>query len=196
MIMTRGKIQPETKVIRKVLGFINNLHPKELQKANKEFQATQEAQSAKDDTTYYSGFLSYFLLQRKIKGATPMEYALLFPLDFFTKNDRKIIRNFVEYNDSLFQVVHINRKDYLIKNVIDSKKYLIKTIDFPNLLKVNDYISALIVKSQKGSYFFYGNVRAYSKENGEELKKYVLKNIKKIKPRHYPEIEWEIDKQE
>lgn len=192
--MTRGKGQPEAQVIGKVLDFINNLFPHELKRATKEFRTTQEAKIVSDEAAYYRGLLSYFLIQRTINGATPMEYAISFPLGFFTKKDKRIIANFVGHIESLFVVKQISngRKDFLLQDITNHKEYLVKTIDFPDLLKEGDIISALIVKKVEGTYFFYSNVLTYDTENALKMKKWLIRKRNEIQKRMVPEIDWEI----
>ncbi|MBI2671796.1 hypothetical protein HYX16_02585, partial [Candidatus Woesearchaeota archaeon] len=76
-----------------------------------------------------------------------------------------------------------NRKDYLIQNVLDDRKYLVKTIDFPSKLIIGDFISALIIKKLDDNYFFYGLVISFSRENGLKIKKDFLKKYEELKNR-------------
>lgn len=191
--MKRAKKQEEIVVIEKVFDFITHTFPKEMKKAAKEFRKSPEAETAQDERSYSRGFISWFLLERETNlGLTPMELAYNFPLDFFTAQDRKIIKNFTEHVLSLFEVKRINNKRFLLKNVVDSKEYTVKTIDFPNVLEEDDCIQALIVKKLEGHYFFYGNVFTYARAEGLKIKEYLLKNVGKIRKRPKPEIEWEI----
>lgn len=183
----------EVTVIEKVFDFVVHTFPKELKKASKEFKKSDEAEAAKDERTYERGLLSWFLLERKTNlGLTPMELAYLCPLDCFTNRDRRIIKNFIEHTISLFEVKKIHNKDYLLENVIDKKEHLVNTIDFPDIVKEGEFIRALIVKKLEGGYFFHGNVLTYTKQDGLEIRDFLLKNIKKIKKRKKPKIEWEI----
>jgi hypothetical protein len=49
-----------------------------------------------------------------------------------------------------------------------------------------------MIKKYEGHFFFYGNVWTYTKEEGMNIKDYLLKNIKKKRKTQKPEIEWEI----
>ena len=186
------KENQEAKVIGKVLQFINSMFPKELKKANKEYQNTQEAKMTTDKALYYRGFLSYFLIQRMINGATPMEYAYSLPLNYFSNVEKTIIQRFINHTESLFEIKLIskNRKNFLIIDVTNNKKYSVITLDFPDILKEHDIIRALIVKKTKQDYFFYGNVWSYNKQEALKTKMPILLEIKE--KRKIPKIEWDI----
>ncbi|MBS3114104.1 hypothetical protein J4448_03305 [Candidatus Woesearchaeota archaeon] len=192
--MEKAKKQEEVIVIEKVFDFITHTFPKDLKKAAKEFKKSVEAQAANDERDYTRGLMSYFLLERKINlGLTPMELAQSFPLDFFTKQDRKIINNFVDHTTSIFDVKRKNGKEILLEDAVSGRRYLVKTIDFPDVLENGEFVKAILVKKLEGDYFFYGNVLTYARAEGLKMKEYLLKNIGKIKKRQKPEIEWKIE---
>ena len=110
-----------------------------------------------------------------------MEHAFLFPFDYFSRQDKQIIDNFVDHIESLFVIMDIKGKDYTLKNTVNGRKYLVKTIDFPELIKKGQTVRALIVKRLDGYYFFYGNVWTYSAEEEKEMKEYVQRLVKKSK---------------
>lgn len=176
-----SNVQPEIQVIGKVLDFIDHTFPGELKKASQEYEKTTEAKTAKGTSEFYNGFLSYFLLQRKINGGTPMEHAFLFPFDYFSRQDKQIINNFVDHIESLFEIVDVKGKDYTIRNTVNGRKYLVNTIDFPVLIKKEQLVRALIVKRNEGSYFFYGNVWTYAPEDEKEMREYVQRFVKSKK---------------
>ena len=94
-----------------------------------------------------------------------------------------MIGNFLAFKKTLFEIKYIsrNRKDYLIQDVLDDRKYLVKTIDFPSKLIIGDFINALIIKRLDDNYFFYGLVTSFSRENGLEIKKDFLKKYEELK---------------
>lgn len=194
----KPKRPKEVIAIDKVLGMINYLFPREIKKAEKAYEKTQEGEWAKGREEYDRGLNAYFVLKHIIKGATPIEYANSFPLSYFSQEDRKVIKNFLNFNESLFEVKAIsgNRKDYSIED-IDGKAYLVKTIDFPDVLKEGEFIRAILIKNLAGDYFFYGNVLSYSREEGPKVKDALLAIMKKEGQwpliRETPEIEWEIE---
>ena len=47
-----GKMEPEVEIIRKVLEFTHAAHPKELKKAAREFQLSEEADLPRDKYQY------------------------------------------------------------------------------------------------------------------------------------------------
>ena len=194
MTMKNAKTQEEVKVIEKVFDFIMHICPHDLKKAAKEFKEGVEAQSVNNERGYTRGLTSYFLLERKTNlGLTPMELAQSFPLDFFTKQDRKIINNFVDHTTSIFDVKRKNGKEILLEDAVSGRRYLVKTIDFPDVLENGEFVKAILVKKLEGDYFFYGNVLTYARAEGLKMKEYLLKNIGKIKKRQKPEIEWKIE---
>ena len=191
--MARDNKKPqEVELIWKVVDFITNIHPNEIKKASKEFQKIDNTKLGRE--AYERELLAWFLLKRNIKGATPMEYAYSFPLDFFTREDKEIIKNFINYIESFFEVAKISKdkKDYEIVDITSNKRYLIKTIDFPDVLQEKGFIRALIVK--KGNhYFFYGNVAQYTKKEEKRLKKEILSGYYAHKKRESLEIKWDIE---
>lgn len=181
--------QLEVEVINKVVDFVMHMHPDETKRALKEYDSSQEAKITKDDRSYQRGFLSWFLLQKRLRNEiTPIELAYLFPLDYFTKKEKLIIKNFMNSINSLFQVKDIsgNKKDFILVNMWDRKKYKVKTIDFPDILKKKDYIRALIVKKVEGDYFFYGNVWTYEENDALSIKEEFIKLKKQRKIRLCP----------
>jgi hypothetical protein len=195
--MTKDDKPKELDIIGKVLDFINQLFPQELKKAKKEFDKTQEVKIVNTEREYYRGFLAYFLIKRTINGATPMEYAYTSHMNYFKREEKQIIKNFIEYVDSLFEIKQINKnkKDFLLQNVIDKKEYLVKTIDFPtNILSEEDFIRTLIVRRKLTEYFFYGNVSAYNPKEGRALKKSICSKLKEMPTKNVPEIKWTIIK--
>ena len=122
-----------------------------------------------------------------------MELAYSFPLDFFTNKDREIIRNFIEHKTSLFEFKSKDGKDILLEDSVSGKMFLVKTIDFPDVLENGDFLKATLVKKIDGDYFFYGNVSTYAKEDGLKMNNFILQNIDKIKKKKNLEVEWEIE---
>ncbi len=189
--MKKIKKQEEVVVIEKVFDFITHTFPKDLKKAAKEFKKSVEAQVANDKRDYTRGLMSYFLLERKTNlELTPMELAQSFPLDFFTKQDKEIINNFVDHISSIFEVKRKDGKEILLEDAVSGRVYLVKTIDFPDVLENGEFVKTILVKKLEGDYFFYGNVLTYTRAEGLKMKEYLLKNIGKIKKKHKPEVEW------
>ena len=86
-----------------------------------------------------------------------------------------------------------NGKEILLEDAVSGRRYLVKTIDFPDVLENGEFVKAILVKKLEGDYFFYGNVLTYARAEGLKMKEYLLKNIGKIKKRQKPEIEWKIE---
>ncbi len=107
-----------------------------------------------------------------------MEHAFLFPFGYFTRRDKRIISNFINHIESLFEIIKVEGRDYTIKNLVNGREYLVMTIDFPSKAERGDLIRALIVRRSIGSYFFYGNVWTYSPEDEKELRAYVQRLVK------------------
>jgi len=180
------KKQEEVKVVEKVYDFILGLYPHIIDKAKKKFDSL--GMDFPNNVSYSRGFNSWFLLKYIVhNAATPMELAYSFPMDYFSKKEKRIIKNFIGHIESLFEVISIKDKDYTLKDARDNKKYNMKTIAMDGNLKAKDYILATIVKSLKNCFFFYGNVLPCDKMHIEDIKK-ELKNSSKEKNK-LPEIE-------
>lgn len=193
------QIKPkEIILVDKVVDMINNVFPQELKRAVKVYQKEPEAKNCKRDIDFSRGFLSWFLLKRTVQGGiTPMELAYSFPLDYFTAEERKIIKNFLNFRESVFEIINIsdNKKDYLLQDVLTNKEFLIKTIDFDSVLSGGDFVIATVVSKIEGDYFFYGNVGAYSREVGLKVKKSLIEANKRVRrpiAKRNVEVEWEI----
>ena len=175
----------EVKLIGKVsfhtsLGFEN-----EEEKAVEKFaeENKNKLKLIKSEKDFNRGFQAWFNLEYRLpNGLTPMEWA--FSNDkMFEKKELEMIKNFLDHKNSLFEVIKIsdNKKDYTLKNIMDSKEYYVETIDFPAVLKIGDFLNAVLVEKLGGNYFFYGNVMSYSKKEGEKMKRIFLEEIKKNK---------------
>jgi hypothetical protein len=129
-----------------------------------------------------------------------MEMADSFPMNFFNNNEKKMIKNFLNYKESLFEIIKISNddRDYLVKDLLDKKEYLVKTFDLPPKFREKQLINAIIIKNIKGDYFFYGGVMSFSFDNKKMFIKEFLKEVKienkKRKIRESVELEWEFIK--
>ncbi len=195
----------EEETISKVRGMIDYMHPKIEVKARETFVHENEyaIKVIKRKVDFHLAFYAWFLLKYELpNGATAMEMADSFPLNFFTKNEKKIIKNFLHYKDSLFEIEKISKdkKDYTIKDLLDNKFYLIKTLDMPNKFSKKQLIKTMIIQNIEGNYFFYGSVQSFNIEYKEEFIKEMiniirLENIIKEK-RKEGFIEWKFDKEQ
>jgi len=191
----------ETELIGKIRGIIDYLHPG-IEDEMREFyiQKNQDAMKIiKRKADFRLGFHSWFLLKFEFpSGATAMEMADSFPMDYFNTKEKKMIKNFLGYKESLFEILKISeeKKDYMLKDLSDSKIYLIKTIDLPAKLKEKEIIQAIIVRNLNNEYFFYGLITSFDIFNKKEFIKEILWMIKikeEIrKKRSKNKIEWEI----
>jgi len=172
------------------MDFVIGLYPDVMKKAKKEYNSTKNY-PAKDFESYLRGFMAWFLLEYIVqKCATPIELAFSFPLDYFSKKDKEIIKNFIHFNKSLFQVKEASENKYVLIDLWDNKKYNVKTIDLDGKLNKGDFLITILVKSLKDHYFFYGDIILYDKEEAEEIKIELMKHPgEKYSP---PEIEWDI----
>lgn len=194
---------PEAQLIGKVRSFIDYMYPGIEDKTREIFIHENEEgfKVIKRKVDFRLGFHAWFLLKYIFpSGATAMEMADSFPMDFFLKKDKKIIKNFLNYKESLFEILKISKdkKDYLIRDLMDNKKYLIKTLDLPAKFEEKTLINAIIVKNTSKDYFFYGGVISFDIYNKKEFIREFLKEIKaenkERKERESVELEWDFIK--
>jgi|SRR3989344_6811858 len=194
---------PEAKMISKVRGMIDHIYPKIEEEAREIFVHEHEEaiQIIRRKVDFQLAFHAWFLLKYEFpNGATAMEMADSFPMEFFNKNEKKMIKNFLNYKESLFEILKIssNNRNYTIKNLLDKQNYLIKTIDLPSRFQEKHLIRAIIIKNLEEDYFFYGAVQSYDIENKAQFIKDMLFLIKlenSIKEgRKESILKWEIKK--
>ncbi len=196
------KKAPEAGVISKIRGMIDYLYPGIEREVREEFirENAYILKLAKKKSDFRLAFHSWFLLKFEFpSGATAMEMADSFPEKFFTEDEKRTIKNFLEYQESLFEIIKIlNNKDYLIKDLRDDKEYLINTIDFPCVLNQGEIVQAIIIRKFEGGYFFYGNVTSFDVQNKKEFMKakFILFELEEEirKERTKEKIGWEIDR--
>ena len=201
--MAKQTKAPEAELISKIRGMVNHLYPGIEEEMREVFiHENEDAMKViKRKVDFRLGFHAWFLLKFEFpSNSTAMEMADSFPMDFFDKKDRKMIKNFLNYKESLFEIIEISKdnRDYTIKDIIDKKEYLIKTLDLPAKFKNNEIVQAIIVKNLDGEYFFYGVVKSFTISNKKKFIKEILEEIKfenEIrKEREKIEVEWEIQK--
>ncbi len=183
--MTTKKDKPkEVEIIDKVFSYMEDYHPGEARKALKEYNETEEAKIAQDDSQYQRGFLAYFILEKEVKGLTPMEHAynLNLLVDYFNSEERRIIKNFLEHINSFFEITKasIDKKDYHLKELFTGKKYLVKTLDLTGKLEPGEIIKTIIVRKKGREYFFYGTIHKYGAEIKESIQKIRMDMEKKL----------------
>jgi len=176
----------ETKLIEKIQDVINYYFPKATAEALSKFKKEKEEEIPlmRTKVDFARGFQAWFLLKYLIEGKfTPMEFISGNPAGYFTKKELQMVGNFLDNKKGLYEIISIskNKKDYIIKNVVNNDVTTVKTINFPAKLSVKEYIYAIPVKRLDGNYFFYGNVACYSRKNGEHIKKVFLEEWKKQK---------------
>ncbi len=201
--MKKKKITPESEFIGKVRGMIDHLYPNIEEEMREEFihENPHILKLAERKSDFRLGFHSWFLLKFEFpSGATAMEMADSFPMDFFNKDDKKIIKNFLNYKESLFEIIKISndKKEYTLRDLSDNKEYLVKTIDLPAKLEVKELVQAILVKNLNEEYFFYGLVISFTiyEEKGfiKEILKEIKEETKARKIRAKEKIEWDIVK--
>ena len=201
--MAKQTKAPEAELISKIRGMIDHLYPG-IEEEMREVFVHENEDAMKIITRkvdFRLDFHAWFLLKFEFpSNATAMEMAKSFPMDFFNEEDKKIIKNFLNYKESLFEILKISldHRDYLIRNLADKRKYLIKTLDLPARFKERDLIQAIIVKNLEDEYFFYGGVKSFTISNTKEFIKEILNEIKiesKIRAeREKIKVEWKIQK--
>lgn len=193
----------ETKMIGKVRGMIDHLYPAIEKKAREIFVHKNEdaMKIIRRKLDFRLAFHAWFLLKYEFpSGATAMEMADSFPMDFFTKQDKKMIKNFLNYRESLFEILEISndKRNYTIRDLLDKKIYVIKTLDLPAKFLEGQLIRAIIIKNLEGDCFFYGAVQSYNITDKRKFIKEMLDEIKlenAVKEeRKEGVVEWEIEK--
>jgi len=196
---------PEAEMIGKVRGMMDYLYPGIEEKTREIYVHENEdvIKVIKRKVDFRLGFHSWFLLKYEFPNeATAMEMADSFPMDFFTKDEKKMIKNFLNYKESLFKIIKISndKRDYTIKDMLTSKLYLVKTLDMPAKFKEKDLIKTTIIKNLENDYFFYGGVKSFKVSDKEEFIKEMLEIVKIEniiqKERKEGFIEWKFDKME
>jgi len=100
--MNRKKINksPEAEMISKVRGMIDYLYPEIEEKMREVFVHENEeaVKIIKRKVDFRLAFYAWFLLKYEFPSeATAMEMADSFPMDFFNKDDKAMIKNFLNY---------------------------------------------------------------------------------------------------
>lgn len=196
---------PEARVIGKVRGMIEHLYPGIEEEAREIFVHENEEtmKVIKRKVDFRLSFHAWFLLKYEFPSeATAIEMADSFPMNFFNKKEKKIIKNFLNYRESLFEILKISEDghNYTIKDLSDKKIYFVRTFNLPNKFLEKQLILAMIIKNLEEDYFFYGAVQSFNIKN---KKKFVKKLLRKIefenilrKERKEGVIEWEFDKKQ
>jgi len=193
----------ESELIGKIRSMMDHLYPN-IEKELREVYIHENEHAMKiikRKVDFRLGFHAWFLLKHEFpSGASAMEMANSFPMDYFNKKEKKMIKNFLDYKESLFEILKISedKKDYTIKDLSDKKVYFVKTIDLPAGFKEKDFVQAIIVKNIGGNYFFYGTLMSFDIWDKREFVKEILDELKieskMRKEREKEKIEWEIQK--
>ncbi len=195
----------EAEMISKVRGMIDYMYPKIEERAREIFvHENEEAMKIiKRKVDFHLAFHAWFLLKFEFPSeATAMEMADSFPIKFFNNNEKKMIKNFLNYKESLFEILEISKdmRDYKIKDLLDKRTYLVKTLDLPAKFSKGELIKTMIIKNIERDYFFYGAVQLYNYKNKNKFIKEMLREIKLEnvirEERKRGVIEWEIDKEQ
>jgi len=196
---------PEARMIGKVRSMIEHLYPGIEEEAREIFvHENEEAMEViKRKVDFRLGFHAWFLLKFEFPSeATAMEMADSFPMDYFNGKEKKMIKNFLNYKESLFEILEISKdmRDYKIKDLLDKRAYLIKTLDLPAKFSKGQLIKTMIIKNIERDYFFYGAVQSYDIQNKNKFIKELLREIKLEnairKERKGGVVEWEIGKEQ
>ncbi|MFH1376060.1 MAG: hypothetical protein ABIH25_00320 [Candidatus Woesearchaeota archaeon] len=174
----------ETKLIEKIIDVTGYCFPGAEEEALKQFNKVKakEISVMRTKVDFDRGFQTWFLLKYLIEEKfTPMEVISGNPSNYFTKRELQMVDNFLNNKEGFYEIISISRdkKDFTIKNVMNSEIISVKTIDFPNKLSKGEHIYTIPVQKLDGNYFFYGNVTCYSKENCVDIV-----NLTKIEKAH------------
>ena len=196
---------PEARMIGKVRSMIEHIYPGIEEEAREIFVHENEGamKVIKRRVDFRLAFHAWFLLKFEFPSeATAMEMADSFPMDYFNRKEKKMIKNFLNYKESLFEILEISKdmRDYKIKDLLDKRAYLIKTLDLPAKFSKEQLIKTMIIKNIERDYFFYGAVQSYNIQNKNKFIKEMSREInlenaiRKEKKRGV--IKWEIDKEQ
>ncbi len=172
----------EVALMEKISLLIDISFPDEEEKALEKFkkEKKKEIEMMRSEIDFNRGFQAWFLLEYRLTdGNIPMEFVFSKADKLFSKKELKMIKNFLARVQSLFEIKKIskNKKNYAIEDVLYNKLYIVKTIDFPAVLKEGDFIAATIIQKLEEHYFFYGNVASYSRKQGLKMKNFMIKEI-------------------
>ncbi len=205
--MKKGGIKriPEIEMISKVRSMIEYMYPRIEEEAREIFIHENEEvmKIIKRKADFRWAFQAWFLLKYEFPSeATGMEMADAFPMKFFTKNEKKAIKNFLDYKESLFEILKISedKRDYKIKDLLDKRTYLIKTFDLPAKFSGGQLIKTMIIKNLREDYFFYGGVKSYLVKNKARFIREMLKEVREDnrirEEKREGVIEWEFNKEQ
>jgi hypothetical protein len=191
-----------TQVFEKILDFINNFYPNIYFESKTRYAEEQEDrfEILKDENNFMEDYNTWFLLKMVLPNkVTVIQMAESFPADYFTDQEKKILKNLLKYKDSIFEIIEISldKKIYKIKDLADSSFYEIKTLDLEPKFKEGEIITALVVKDIEGNYFFLGGIQSFDVED-EEMFLVLLKTKLKMedlqrKKRENQRVEWRRD---
>jgi hypothetical protein len=189
-------------LFNKILDFIEYLYPNIYEESREEYikQNEDRFKLLKDKTCFQEDYNSWFLTKMILpNGVNVVNMIKSFPKDYFTKEEKKMIKNLSNYIESIFIILTISKdnKNYEIMDFADNKIYKIKTFDLPDRFKKNDIITAFIVKNIEDNFFFFGGIISYDKSNTEEFVPMMLMkfNLERIQRKEIDslKIEWEIE---
>ncbi len=189
----------------KILDFIEHFYPGIYEESQEEYIKEDEDRFKvlKDKQNFQEDYNAWFLTKMLLpNGVSVVQMAKSFPDSYFTRDEKKMLNNLFNYNESLFTILSVSKdnKNYEIMDFADSKIYKIKTFDLPNKFKKGDIISAFIVRDIENSYFFLGGIVSWNVTNKLEfvsafmMKKKLEEALRKR--RNQIEIDWEIEREE
>jgi hypothetical protein len=204
MIMTKNQRKEFNKnLFSKVLCFIEYFYPGIYENAKEEYvkQNEDKFKAIKNKQNFQEDYNAWFLVKLVLPNrVSVIKMALSFPEDYFTKEEKKMLKNLLNYKESVFEILNISKdnKNYEIKDFVDGKIYKIKTFNLPVKYNKGDIITAFIVKDVEDNYFFLGAISSYDIKNKENfvsalLLKFEIEGIEREK-RDECYVEWEIEK--
>ncbi|MBI2629861.1 hypothetical protein HYW76_02055 [Candidatus Pacearchaeota archaeon] len=195
---------PEARMVSKVRGMIDFMYPKIEEEAREIFVHENEdaIKIIKRKKDFNLAFQAWFLLKFEFPSeATAMEMADSFPMKLFDKNEKKMIKNFLNYKESLFEILKISKdkRNYKIMDMLDNHVYLIKTQDLPAEFPNGQLIKSMIIKNLEEDYFFYGAVQSFNFKNKNKFIREILSEIRLEnairEEKKEGVVEWRFDKQ-
>jgi hypothetical protein len=200
---TKQRKEFNNRVFIKILDFVEHFYPRIYENSRRRYAELEEDKfelmkgKKNADEDYNAWFLTKLILPN---GVSVVQMADSFPEKYFTDDEKKMIKNLMNYKESIFNILTISKdgQTYEIMDFADNKIYKIKTFNFPNKFKKGDTISAFIVKDLENNYFFLGGVTSYNMTNKLEFIQIFLLKLeleeKLRKERERLKIDWEIEK--
>ena len=94
---------------------------------------------------------------------------LCFEILDLDKNEEILLKNIQNAIPGFFGVLKVKTDAIFLEDMLTKRKYVVKAIDLDFMPKKGDCLEAVLVKSLKGDYFFFGGFQIRNEKRGIEL---------------------------